>query len=384
MIKSENSFSKYTQKCHQIEEGEPNGNFVQNDTLFVNVDEDQVKTETIESLTEVKSVHVENGGEGWLRCVLDAFNWDDFFYALLMGLLPCVLDISTDFRFAIILDVNEKNSTAAGLAYAIIIMPGIDFASYFIFQKVWDNVGDSLWARGPVLFLFTAGIGLLLGGLLWSIVHSPTSLFYPAVVSAALLLAIKLMALVIHTTDMKRVSAMASSSEGNFEAAYQLLLMLLTWLTGGGVHILSIAASVLVIGKTRSERHLSLQPDLKMHEKTFERKVLLVAAHTPIFSLAAIFRIGSLALISGCLPATPTSVDSFIKFQVTFFCFQVAVFSLMPLLIRGVSRCCPPLGQLTALEACQGVLGEWCAACTFFLNLFISQARSRRCLSGQA
>ena len=362
MIKSDNSFSKNTQKCHQIEEGEQNGNFVQNDTLFVDVDEDQVKTETIESLTEVKTVHVDqNGEEGWLRRVLDAFNWDDFFYALLMGLLPCVLDISTDFRFAIILDVNEKNSTAAGLAYAIIIMPGIDFASYFIFQKVWDNVGDSLWARGPVLFLFTAGIGLLLGGLLWSIVHSPAYLFYPAVVSAALLLAIKLIALVIHTPDMKRVSAMASSSEGNFEAAYQLLLMLLTWLTGGGMHILSIAASVLVIGKTRSERHLSLQPDLKMHEKTFERKVLLVAAHTPIFSLAAIFRIGSLALISGCLPAIPTSVDSFIKFQVTFFCFQVAVFSLMPLLIRGVSRWCQPLGQLTALEACQGVLGEWCA-----------------------
>ena len=320
--------------------------------------------QTIESLqlSEVKAVNVDqNDLEGWLRGALDAFNWDDFFYALLMGLLPCVLDISTDFRFAIILDVNEKNSTAAGLAYAIIIMPGIDFSSYFIFQKVWDNVGDSLWARGPVLFLFTAGIGLLLGGLLWSIVHSPASLFYPAVLSAALLLAIKLMALVIHTPDMKRVSAMASSSEGNFEAAYQLLLMLLTWLTGGGVHILSIAASVLVIGKTRSERHLISQPKLKMQEKTFERKVLLVATYIPIFSLAAIFRIGSLALISGCLPAIPTSVDSFIKFQVTFFCFQVAVFSTMPLLIRGVSRCCPPLGQLTALEACQGVLGEWCA-----------------------
>ena len=45
MIKSENSFSKYTQKCHQIEDGEQNGNFVQNDTLFVDLDEDQVKTE---------------------------------------------------------------------------------------------------------------------------------------------------------------------------------------------------------------------------------------------------------------------------------------------------------------------------------------------------
>ena len=307
MIKSENYCSENTQKCHQIEEGEQNGKLVQNDTLSVDVDEDQVKTETIESSTEVKTVRVDqNGEEGWLKRILDAFNWDDFFYALLMGLLPCVLDIFTDFRFALTLNENEKNLTAAGLAYAIILIPGIDFSSFFIFQKVWDNVGDSLWTRGPVLFLFTTGIGLLLGLLLWSIVHCPTTLFYPALLSAASLLLIKLMALAIHTPDMKRVSTMASSSEGNFEAAYQLLLMLLTWFTGGGVHILSIAASVLVIGKTRSERHLISQPDLKMHEKTFERKVLLVATYIPIFSLAAIFRIGSIALISCCLPANPS------------------------------------------------------------------------------
>ena len=315
-------------------------------------------------MSEAKAVNVDqNDKKGWLRRALDAFNWDDFFYALLMGLLPCVIDIFTDFRFALTLNENEKNSTAAGLAYAIIIIPGIDFSSYFIFQKVWDNVGDSLWARGPVLFLFTTGIGLLLALLLWSIVHCPTSLFYPAILSAASLLLIKLMALAIHTPDMKRVSTMASSSEGNFEAAYQLLLMLLTWFTGGGVHILSIAASVLVIGKTRSERHLISQPDLKMHEKTFERKVLLVATYIPIFSLAAIFRIGSIALISCCLPANPSSVDSFIKFEVSYFCVQVAVFSLMPLLLRGASRWCQPLSQLTALEACQGVLGEWCDLC---------------------
>ena len=156
MIKSENYCSENTQKCHQIEEGEQNGKLVQNGTLSVDVDEDQVKTETIESSTEVKTVRVDqNGEEGWLKRILDAFNWDDFFYALLMGLLPCVLDIFTDFRFALTLNENEKNSTTAGLAYAIIIIPGIDFSSYFIFQKVWDNVGESLWTRGPVLFLFT-------------------------------------------------------------------------------------------------------------------------------------------------------------------------------------------------------------------------------------
>ena len=175
MIKSETFCCEDTQQCKQIEEGEQNVQintlFVDTDeNMFVDADEEQVKTQTSESLSslaEDKTVSDDqNDEEGLLRRVLDAFNWDDFFYALLMGLLPCVLDIFTDFRFAFILDENEKNSTAAGLAYAIIIMPGIDFSSHFIFQKVWDNVGDSLWVRGPVLFLFTAGIGLLLGLLL--------------------------------------------------------------------------------------------------------------------------------------------------------------------------------------------------------------------------
>ena len=53
-------------------------------------------------------------------------------------------------------------------------------------------------------------------------------------------------------------------SDGNFEASYQVLLIAFTWLAGA------------------STQH-------KMHEKTFEEKVVLVSTHTLISSLAAVY-----------------------------------------------------------------------------------------------
>ena len=315
----------------------------------------------------------DDTGEGFFSQACEMFNWDDFLYSLLFGLLPSTLDVVTDFRFALLLDQSEDSMIAAGLAYAIIILPGIDFAFFFLFQKVWDHLGDSLKIKIPVLFIYVVIIGLLLGGLLLSIIHTPTSLYYPALVIGVSLLGIKLVSLVVHTPAVKKLSVMASSSEGNFESAYQLLLILLTWLTGGGRHLLPMATSLLVISKTRAERHLTFQPDLQMHEKTFEEKVVVVASHLPIFGLAAVFRIGSLALIFGCLPPVPDSVNSLILFQVGFFsclslpclmfklAFQIAFFafgSLMSLLLLISSRWYPPLSHLTALQACQGVIGE--------------------------
>ena len=318
----------------------------------------QSAKEIISPVVAIEMSEVTNGEElvqdssGFFIRAYHAFNWDDFLYSLLFGLLPSTLDILTDFRFALLLD---KSQVAAGLAYAIIILPGIDFSFFFLFQKVWDNLGDSLKIKIPVLFIYIAIIGFLLGALFLSITHMPTSLYYPALAIAVFLLGIKLVALVVHTPAIKKLSVMASGSEGNFESAYQLLLIFLTWMTGGGRHLLPMATSLLVIGKTRAERHLNSQPDLQMHEKNFEEKVVAVAVHIPIFSLAAIFRIGSLAIIFGCLPAIPDSVTSLLLFQIVFFVFG----SFMSFLLLVISRWHQPLSQLTALQACQGVIGNF-------------------------
>ena len=69
----------------------------------------------------------QDAEKGFFRQAWESFNWDDFFYSLLLGLVPSTLDIVTDLRFASLLDKGEGSLTAAGLAYAIIIMPSIAF-----------------------------------------------------------------------------------------------------------------------------------------------------------------------------------------------------------------------------------------------------------------
>ena len=329
----------------------------------------------------------QDAEKGFFRQAWESFNWDDFFYSLLLGLVPSTLDIVTDLRFASVLDKGKGSLTAAGLAYAIIIMPSIDFTFSMIFKEVWDKVGESHLTKICVLFIFTAVIGLLLVSLFFTIIHTPTYLFYPAMVSTTYLLGIKLVATLVHTPAMKRLSCMASSSEGDFEAAYQLLLILLTWVTGGGLHLLPMATSILAIGKFRAEKHLGSQADFEMHERTFEGKVLIVAAHVPIFSLAAVFRMGSLAFIFGSIPDAPNSVDSNVLFQGVFFSFQAVFFPLMPLLLRAVSYFSDALCQLTALQACQGMLGKYritahIITCSIKRN-FLCQVRFLQCPCGQ-
>ena len=71
MITSETFCCEEAQKWNQMEEGEQNGKSAENATLFVDLDEEHVKMQTIESLqsSEVKAVNVDqNDEEGLEEC----------------------------------------------------------------------------------------------------------------------------------------------------------------------------------------------------------------------------------------------------------------------------------------------------------------------------
>ena len=232
-------------------------------------------------------------------------------------------------------------------------MPGVDFAFYFVLQNVWENLGESLKLKIAVLFVYITVIGIVLVALFLAILYQPSILFYPAVCVAVCLLGLKLVAVVIHKPTLKKLSAMASSSEGNFEACYQLLLIALTWLAGGGCHLLPMTTSLVVIGKIRAERHLhSHQPDFKT--QTFKDKAIAVSTHIPVFSLAAVFRLGSLALVFTCLANIPDPVASIYLFHMSLFCYG----SLMSLILLMFSRVHQPLENLTVLQVCQELIGK--------------------------
>jgi hypothetical protein len=281
---------------------------------------------------------------GFFQQAREAFNWDDFFYALIFGLIPSVLDIKSDYYFA-----SNISQVTAGLSYASITMPVYSF----LLPTIGNYFGPYLKANILMLLVIICIFGIIHVGMFFSIMKAPNLLFYPAAVVSFCLLFTKSVAVVVHTPRVKQLSMMASGSEGAYESTNQLLLMLLSWLAGGRLHIVPIITSLFMMGKTRAEKQLASRMDYQMHEKSFREKVVLVLSLLPTFSLAAVFRLGSLALILTRLQDFPSPVVGFCTFQLFLFLFGSLLFLLLPL----VSRWQPGLAQLTEVEAAQGLIG---------------------------
>ena len=92
-------------------------------------------------------------------------------------------------------------------------MPGNDII--YLFQKVWNDLEDTLSTKILVTFASIAIACLLLVGMFFSITYMPTILFYPAVVIASFFIGIKVVALVIHMRQVQGLSLIASGCEDN-------------------------------------------------------------------------------------------------------------------------------------------------------------------------
>ena len=136
---------------------------------------------------------------------------------------------------------------------------------------------------------------------------APELLFYPALLVAAIILIVKAAATFLHVDQVKACSLLVSSAEGNLESSYQFVLKLLIWLTGGKRDGTSMATSLLMVAKSRVERHLDwrakelgIEGNPSISEKTF-----LLLFFLPVFLLTCIFRLSSLALIVAWFPDVP-------------------------------------------------------------------------------
>ena len=141
---------------------------------------------------------------------------------------------------------------------------------------------------------------------------APELLFYPALLVAAVILIVKASATFLHVDQVKACSLLVSSAEGNLESSYQFVLKLLIWLTGGKRDGTSMATSLLMVAKSRVERHLDwrakelgIEGNPSISEKTF-----LLLFFLPLFLLTCIFRLSSLALIVAWFPDVPDPVLS--------------------------------------------------------------------------
>ena len=223
------------------------------------------------------------------------FNWNDFFFGLIFGLVPTAWDMWTDLEPGSHL-LQSENAHAAGLCYMFICFPGINLVK----EQVGEAVMKSQRRAGVLLAVlimglyFTLGTALVvgLGMLFW---HRPLVFHYPAVIVTSTIVFTKTVAVVLHSPGMKRLSLKMSECECFFESSLQLTLLTHIWLSGGKVYMSTIFSSMLVIGKVGAENLLNDGDQLK--DKSFWERLILTGKFIPVIALTAVFRLGSGALI---------------------------------------------------------------------------------------
>ena len=188
-------------------------------------------------------------------------------------------------------------------------------------------------------------------------VRQPTIFKYPALLCSMSTLGIKLIAIFVHTPEMKEFSLKTSTAECNHESSIQLLLLLHIWLSGGELYLGAIVSSNLVIGKVGSENFLMKGEVNQLEEKSFLEKVLLIMRYTPVMALISVFRIGGATIAfyhpSFLLPLSPV-LALFLTWA--YLALNIPLLLIVFTLLKPWSS---SLRKLSPLDLATGIMGEF-------------------------
>ena len=186
---------------------------------------------------------------------------------------------------------------------------------------------------------------------------APLLLFYPAALVASTILLVKTIAVFVHDKEVQRWSVMVSSAEGTFESAYQFVFMFFIWFNGGQRELLSMSTSLVMIAKSRVEKHLSAEtnPDQAMEEKTAREKAFLLAFFLPTFLITTIFRLTSLAIVFACLPPIPDPILSLYLYVCFYFAYSICVCFIINICSLGI----PSIATMSILERGHAAIGKF-------------------------
>ena len=207
-----------------------------------------------------------------------------------------------------------------------------------------------------LLLLTVLGVGTSFA-MACAFVRHPTIFKYPAMLCSMFTLGTKLVAVFVHTPEVKEFSLKTSTAECNHESSIQLLLLLHIWLRGGELYHTAIISSILVIGKVGSENILMKGEVNKLEEKSFIEKVLLILQYTPVMALTSMFRLcGSTIAFhhpSFLLPLSPT-LALFLTWA--YLALNVPLLLVLFTLLKPWSS---SLRKLTPLDLASGIMGEF-------------------------
>ena len=238
-------------------------------------------------------------------------------------------------------------------------------------QKDWEKIGESTLVSGwgnfhvdddvqvsvsSLALLSVLGVGTSFA-MACAFVRQPTIFKYPALLCSMSTLGIKLIAIFVHTPEMKEFSLKTSTAECNHESSIQLLLLLHIWLSGGELYLGAIVSSNLVIGKVGSENFLMKGEVNQLEEKSFLEKVLLIMRYTPVMALISVFRIGGATIAfyhpSLLLPLSPV-LALFLTWA--YLALNIPLLLIVFTLLKPWSS---SLRKLSPLDLATGIMGEF-------------------------
>ena len=143
---------------------------------------------------------------------ISSFKIDQFWYALLFGVLPTAWDARTDISLGERLEREGRVYSAAFCWMFVCIVSVAPITQYI--RKVTNSTLAALFTE---FFLYASFLALVL----WY----PWATYYPAVAISLAVLSVKSLAVFLHTPGMNELTAKLSLYECVLEASNQLLLI---------------------------------------------------------------------------------------------------------------------------------------------------------------
>ena len=254
------------------------------------------------------------------------------------------------------------------MTYTFIALPGVMLsfsALQSLLREFWNRICGGSEVPGCLRALFNAAALLLQMLFCTGLILVPlTGLRFDgyenmiramAYSSATFLIGVKLLGTICHGPEVTRLVEKVTDAEVRFEASLQLILLGTIYLVSGkgsSGSLSSAVTSLLVIGK------VGIQGVFKEHNKELSKasllgKIYVATSVAPVFVLAAVFKIGSIAAVF----AEGTKIKAYGPFG-SGCLLLLCLTSLPPTLAIFFVKICVPLKDLTSASISQGVFAE--------------------------
>ena len=266
--------------------------------------------------------------------------------------------MGTDYRFAETLTEDSLRC----VSYLFISLPVTVYFGYLLTKAAkWClNRSGPTWIGNVLEILIevigwgvvVSGVVVVLNNCMWT---TPTSAATTALVMKILatlvggaLLGVRVLAVFVHTKNMKMISVKAANYEGVYESSLQLVLVLYVKLSGqeemdAWMYVPTMVTSLIMIGKSGAENFLTFKEN-KLAGKNIFSTFKMLANLSPPFLFTAAFRISTISLCFACN-------------ELTFYLFLPLTF-LLPFIFLAILKLCGYLQDFLVADLARGTAGE--------------------------